>query len=134
MKKYIKKLLVAIDNVCDNNVISRDDALLLLNELNLNDTRDIQFNLNNDLFHVISKNVKDSDLLYMILYDVGVEKLKHNKLCNAMSVTDEILTKSDGNMSYKINLKLLKLPHEKHITSSTFVDGFVGFVSKGEWC
>ena len=133
MKKYIKHLLIALEHVCDDSIIERDEALTLLNNLNLTDARDISYNLNNDLFHIIAKNVKDDDLLYLILNDIGVERLKQTKLSHCISIKDEIVAKYGERTLLKYNLKLSGMPYIKPITASVILNGISGDTIINEW-
>lgn len=133
MKKYIKHLLIALEHICDGSIIERDEALTLLNNLNLTDARDISYNLNNDLFHIIAKNVKDNDLLYLILNDIGVERLKQTKLSYCITIKDEIIKKYDDVTFFKCNLKLSGIQDMKYITASVIYNEFTGSVVISEW-
>ena len=133
MKKYIKKLLVALETVCNNNPVSIDELILILNELNLNDVRDIHHNLNNDIFYLLIKNVGDRDLIKLIIEDIGIDKLKITKLSNFLKVKDEQTSRNGSYLVNKCGMVLVDSPYSRKITSTTIYNEFSDTLIMDEW-
>lgn len=125
--------MVALETVCNNNPVSIDELILILNELNLNDVRDIHHNLNNDIFYLLIKNVGDRDLIKLIIEDIGIDKLKITKLSNFLKVKDEQTSRNGSYLINKCSMALVDSPYSRKITSTTIYNEFSDTLITDEW-